>query len=76
LLAAHGIRCTVIELIAATIAANRRDGFRGVHGDAARRETLREAGVARASTLVISTPDATETGVMIHRRLAAVRRRR
>jgi monovalent cation:H+ antiporter-2, CPA2 family len=65
LLAANGIGCTVIELNAATLPAIRRDGFRGVHGDAASPDTLRKAGVARASTLIVSTPDSTGTGVMI-----------
>jgi monovalent cation:H+ antiporter-2, CPA2 family len=65
LLAAHGIRCTVIELNAATITAIRRDGFRGVHGDAASPETLHQAGVARAGAFIISTPDSAETGGMI-----------
>lgn len=65
LLAANSIACTVVELNAATIPRIREDGYRAVHGDAAREDTLREAGVERARVLILSTPDSPEsTGII------------
>lgn len=65
LLRANGIECTVIELNAASLAQIREDGCRGVHGDAARPDTLNEAGVATARVLILSTPDSPESAGMI-----------
>jgi CPA2 family monovalent cation:H+ antiporter-2 len=65
LLAANSIACTVVELNAATIPRIREDGYRAVHGDAAREDTLRAAGVERARVLILSTPDSPEsTGII------------
>jgi len=52
----NGIDVTVVELNVNTVRSLREQGIRACYGDAARMETLLEAGVAGARVLVLSTP--------------------
>jgi len=52
----NGIGVTVVELNVNTVRSLREQGVRAIYGDAARMETLVEAGVGAARVLVLSTP--------------------
>lgn len=52
----NGIGVTVVELNVNTVRSLREQGVRAIYGDAARLETLVEAGVGGGRVLVLSTP--------------------
>ena len=54
LLRENGVEPTVIEMNLETVQRLRSEGISAVYGDAGRRETLEQAGAARAATLVMS----------------------
>jgi CPA2 family monovalent cation:H+ antiporter-2 len=54
LLRANGIEPTVIELNMDTVRALREEGIAAVHGEAARGDVLKQAGVATAGNLVVT----------------------
>jgi CPA2 family monovalent cation:H+ antiporter-2 len=70
-LTARSIPVTVVEMNLATVRDLRRRGAQAVYGDATRWETLAEAGLDRASTLIISS-DLGDPGEVV--RLARARR--
>jgi monovalent cation:H+ antiporter-2, CPA2 family len=55
LLKESGIEPTVVELNIDTVRAVRREGIDAVYGDATRPETLIEAGIAAASSLILTS---------------------
>ncbi len=55
LLRENEIEPTIVELNVATVQRLRAEGIRAVYGDASRTETLREAGLAEARALVLSS---------------------
>ena len=55
LLKESGIEPTVVELNIDTVRAVRREGIDAVYGDATRPETLLEAGIAAASSLILTS---------------------
>jgi CPA2 family monovalent cation:H+ antiporter-2 len=57
LLRDNGIEPTVIELNIDTVRQLRADGVKAVYGDAAHRDTLAQAGVAGAASLVLTSAD-------------------
>ena len=56
LLIESGIEPVVIELNIETVRGLRAQGIRAVYGDASRKETLEEAGVAKAVSLFLTAP--------------------
>ena len=60
-----GLEPTVIELNLETVKQLRTIGFRAVYGDAARRETLEEGGVATAASLIVSSSGVKEGSEVI-----------
>ena len=58
ILADNGLTPVVVEMNAETVGRLKAAGIRTVHGDAARRDVLESAGVARAGGLVITASDA------------------
>ncbi|MBN8526209.1 MAG: cation:proton antiporter [Planctomycetes bacterium] len=54
-LSGRGVPVTVIEMNLATVRALRAAGMPAVYGDASRLDTLQEAGLDRAATLVVSS---------------------
>jgi CPA2 family monovalent cation:H+ antiporter-2 len=54
LLRENGIEPTIVEMNLETVRRLRDEGVAAVYGDAGHRDTLKEAGVARADTLVLS----------------------
>jgi CPA2 family monovalent cation:H+ antiporter-2 len=72
LLRRHREEITVIELNARTAAAAERLGLRFLLGDAAHRDVLEHAGIARARVVAITVPDPGVARTIIHqcRRLA------
>ena len=54
LLRENSIQVTVVELNLATVRRLRAEGVAAVYGDASQRETLEEAGVARAGSVILS----------------------
>jgi monovalent cation:H+ antiporter-2, CPA2 family len=54
LLRDHGIVPTIIDLNLATVRLLRDEGIDAVYGDAGHRETLQQAGVDRAATIILS----------------------
>lgn len=54
LLRENGIRPTVVEMNLDTVRRLRREGVAAVYGDASRPETLHEAGVTEAGSLILS----------------------
>jgi CPA2 family monovalent cation:H+ antiporter-2 len=56
LLGESGIEPSVVELNLETVRKLRAEGLRAVYGDASRRETLEEAGVRDAVSLILSAP--------------------
>lgn len=59
LLRENGIEPTVIELNIDTVKRLRAEGARAVYGDATHPETLKEAGVDRAASLILSSSQVT-----------------
>jgi CPA2 family monovalent cation:H+ antiporter-2 len=55
LLRENGIEPTVVEMNLESVRELRNEGIRAVYGDAVRRETLDEAGVADAASLVLTS---------------------
>jgi CPA2 family monovalent cation:H+ antiporter-2 len=55
LLRENGIEPTVVEMNLETVRVLRAEGKGAVYGDASHRDTLKEAGVATASTLILSS---------------------
>ncbi len=55
LLRENSIAVTVVELNLATVRRLRAEGVPAVYGDAAQRETLEEAGVTRAGSIILSS---------------------
>lgn len=70
-LAGHGVASTIIEMNLATVRALRAAGKQAVYGDAARLDTLQEAGLDQAATLVLTSDLADPTEIV---RLARARR--
>jgi len=54
LLRENGIEPSIVEMNLDTVRQLRRDGVRAIYGDASRRETLLEAGVGEAGSLILS----------------------
>jgi CPA2 family monovalent cation:H+ antiporter-2 len=65
LLRENGIEPTVIEMNLDTVRRLRGEGIHAVYGDAAHRETLKEAGVARAGSLILTSNALTAAGEVI-----------
>jgi voltage-gated potassium channel Kch len=64
----HGIDYVIVDENAQTVAAQKALGRRAIVGDVSREETLREAGIERASILALTVPD--ERAVLDATRLA------
>jgi CPA2 family monovalent cation:H+ antiporter-2 len=64
LLAESGIEPIVIELNIDTVKTLRASGSRAVYGDASRKETLEEAGIADAVSLFLTAPVEVESDVV------------
>jgi CPA2 family monovalent cation:H+ antiporter-2 len=67
LLAENGIQPTHIELNLDTVRRLREKGLSAVYGDASRVETLREAGIQQAGSLILSAAGVTESVEIIRR---------
>ncbi|HEX6277269.1 MAG TPA: cation:proton antiporter [Polyangiaceae bacterium] len=64
LLAESGVEPVVVELNIETVRDLRARGIRAVYGDASRKETLEEAGIAKAVSLFLTAPVEVENDVV------------
>lgn len=65
LLREAGLRTTIIDLNMDTVRAINREGRTAIYGDASRGTVLEQAGVARASHLVLTLPHSAERAVIV-----------
>jgi CPA2 family monovalent cation:H+ antiporter-2 len=64
LLSQHDVRCTVIEMNLQTVHRLRAQGIAAVYGDASHAETLRQAGVPEAGSLILSASGLASTEII------------
>jgi CPA2 family monovalent cation:H+ antiporter-2 len=62
---AAGLETVVIDLNLDTVAALGREGRRALYGDASRGEVLKQAGIARATYLLVTLPHSVNRGPLI-----------
>jgi CPA2 family monovalent cation:H+ antiporter-2 len=65
LLRENGIEPTVVEMNVETVRRLREEGVAAVYGDAAHRDTLKEAGVGSADNLILSASGLTAAGEVV-----------
>jgi len=53
----QGVEVTIIDMNAATIATQKRQGYRAVHGDVTQATILEEADIAHADALILAVPN-------------------
>jgi CPA2 family monovalent cation:H+ antiporter-2 len=66
LLRASGLETVIIDMNMDTITGLRAQGRKAIFGDAARGEVLAQAGVAHASTLILTVPQADDRAPVMH----------
>lgn len=64
LLSENGIQCTIIEMNLQTVHRLRSQGLAAVYGDAGHAETLRQAGVPEAGSLILSASGLASTEII------------